>query len=216
LFFGRRGSGPLIVVWDTNLLIDYFDHGRALWAGDSLPEILPSEQGEQLEALQLVMALWVLRDIRFRLLPGLMSDSRRALPPERVARRKAAWAQFCSAISLVAYDEEWVGEPLLLPASVLDAALRRVPAGKDRELVARAVREHAHVFLTCDKGILAAAPAFRSLGLRIVDPQQLFEDLFMQGAFHCLLGPRYLYWPMPDQQRVAHLILALTPQPTSE
>lgn len=215
LFFGRRGSGPLVVVWDTNLLIDYFDHGRALWAGESLPEILSSEQGDQLEALQLIMALWVLRDIRFRLLPGLMSDSRRKLAPERVARRRAAWIQFCSAVSLVADEAEWVGEPLRLPASVLDAALSRVPVGKDRELVSRTVRERAHVFLTCDKGILATAAAFRPLGLRIVDPQQLFEDLLVQGAFHCLFEPRYLHWPMPDQQRVAHLILALTPQPAA-
>ncbi len=58
LFFGRHGRGPLVVVWDTNLLIDYFDHGRALWAGESLPDILPSDQGDQLEALQVIMTLW--------------------------------------------------------------------------------------------------------------------------------------------------------------
>lgn len=208
LFFGRRGSGPLVVVWDTNLAIDYFEHGSALWFGKVMGDVLPPERGDQMESLQLIMALWVLRDIRFRLLPEFMSDSRRGLPAERVAQRSKAWGQFCSALALVAAKEDRLGEPLILPQAHLETALKRVPAGHDRGLVARAVRERAHVFLTCDKGILGAAPALRPHGLRIVDPVQLLEDLVAQGAFHCLVEPRYLYWSLPDQQRVAHLVLA--------
>lgn len=65
LFLGRRGRGPLRVAWDTNLLIDYFEHGRALWENKSLPELVPGTYGEELEGLQIVMAVWILRDIRF-------------------------------------------------------------------------------------------------------------------------------------------------------
>lgn len=65
LFLGRSGRGPLQVAWDTNLLIDYFEYGMQIWEGKSLSEIMPREQGEELEGLQVLISLWVLRDIRF-------------------------------------------------------------------------------------------------------------------------------------------------------
>jgi len=47
--------------------------------------------------------------------------------------------------------------------------------------------------------------------LLIATPADLLEELFACGAFDCLLAPRYLHWPAPDQQRVGHLIRALDP-----
>lgn len=70
LFLGRRGRGPLRIACDTNLLIDYFEHGRALWEGKSLPELVPGAWGEELEGLQIIMATGILRDIRFYILRG--------------------------------------------------------------------------------------------------------------------------------------------------
>jgi len=37
LFLGRRGRGPLCIAWDTNLLLDYFQHGRALGMASPYP-----------------------------------------------------------------------------------------------------------------------------------------------------------------------------------
>lgn len=34
LFLGRRGEGPLEVVWDTNVLIDYLTYGAQMWEGE--------------------------------------------------------------------------------------------------------------------------------------------------------------------------------------
>src|SRR5262245_48358821 len=48
LFSGRRGSGPLRVALDTNLLIDYFEYSRAMWAGDSMPQLAKRAHGEEL------------------------------------------------------------------------------------------------------------------------------------------------------------------------
>ncbi|MFD6135742.1 hypothetical protein [Isoptericola sp. NPDC060257] len=50
-----------------------------------------------------------------------------------------------------------------------------------------------------------------SLGLLLVTPLDLVEELGAVGALHCLFEPQHLYWPMPDQQRVSHLIHALGP-----
>jgi hypothetical protein len=210
LFLGRKGHGALHIAWDTNLLIDYFAYGRELWKGDSLSELLPGERGEQLEALQIIVGLWVLRDIRFHILRRTITDSKKKeLSAERREQRLAAWHEFCAAIALVGDDDEYRGETLILPRSELDRALAHVPAGNDRDLVAAAVRNKVHVFLTRDKGVLRARMALRPFGLHITSPQDLLEDLAVCGALSCLLIPQHLYWPMPDQQRVAHLVSAL-------
>lgn len=209
LFLGRTGRGPLLLAWDTNLLIDYFDHGEALWSGHDLPAV-GDRLGEELEALQLLMALWVLRDIRIVLLPGVASDAKRRLTAERRRDRLRAFAEFARAISLVA-DEDTPPPrpPLHLPRSFLEAALDRVPCGGDRTLVRQAVQAGVHAFLTRDRRVLACAAAFRPLGLRIVSPQDLLELLAACGALCCMTERRQLHWPFPDLQRVTHLARAI-------
>jgi light-regulated signal transduction histidine kinase (bacteriophytochrome) len=98
---------------------------------------------------------------------------------------------------------------LILPDSALEAALAKVPIGNDRNLIRSAVRQGLHVFLTCDKGIQKAKSALSPFGLLIASPQELLGELFATGAFLCMLEERFLYWPMPDQQRVAHLFRSL-------
>ncbi len=217
LFCGRRGSGPLNIAWDTNLLLDYFEYGELLWEGESLPSVVSAEHGEELEALQLIVSLWVVRDIRFHILSGVLSDSKsKPLSEQRARQRINAWEEFCSAIALMGDGEDRAGvevtrsTPTRSDADVefMDA-LSRVPAGNDRSLVAEALMSGMHVFLTRDKGVLGAASSFAPLGLLLASPQELLEHLGAAGALHCLFKPQYLYWPAPDQQRVTHLIRAL-------
>lgn len=215
LFLGRRGRGPLHVVWDTNLLIDYFEHGRALWDVDSewLSHVVPGTRGEELEALQLSIALWVVRDIRFHLLPRTLDDARRSLSPQRQTARRRAFEEFTATLAHTGDDTRHPIEAgrLILPPGELDRALRDVPAGGDRALVGDAVRLGAHVFLTTDKGILRCRDKFRAFGLVLATPGDLLEALAATGALHCLIEPSHLYWPAPDQERVWHLIRALPP-----
>jgi hypothetical protein len=209
LFLGRRGDGPLLLAWDTNLLIDYFDHGADLWLGNELPSNAEG-YGLELEAVQIVMALWVARDVRIMLLPATLSDARGKLTRERRLSRLTAFSEFASAISLVSDDEEPMPlPPLLLPRSELEAVLKTLPAGGDRRLVEQAVAAGAHVFLTRDKGVLARSNALRPFGIVIATPQDLLELLAASGALFCLLDPeRHLHWPFPDLQRVTHLARA--------
>ena len=209
LFGQRKGRGPLWIAWDTNLLIDYFNYGEQLWNGESLPDELGSV-GEELEGLQVVMGLWVIRDIRFRIPTGVLDDSKRKpLSPERRARRMHAWTEFELALQLVADDEDGWPEPTSLVSGDLIDQLERVPAGNDRRLVEEAIRSGMHVFLTCDKGVLRARSQVENLGLLIASPLDLLEELGAAGALHCLFAPEYAVWPVPDQQRVSHLIQAL-------
>lgn len=216
LFLGRLGRGPLHVAWDTNLLVDYFEYGTRLWDGEALPEVLPTDQGEELEGLQVLVSLWVLRDIRFHILPGVIDDSKKKpLTQKRREQRVHAWKEFCAAITLVGDEGEDAnglpGPPLGALSHSVDQSLSRVPGGNDRALVRDALAAGMHVFLTCDKGVLKARDSLSSHGLLIASPLDLVEELGAAGALHCLLASRHLYWPIPDQRRVSHLINALAP-----
>lgn len=210
LFLGRRGRGPLRIAWDTNLLIDYFEHGQALWDGEALPELVPADYGEELEGLQLVVTLWVMRDIRFYLPHRTLQDARKGLSAQQAADRQRAFDEFSAALSLVEWEEdERELPPLILPERQLARALEQLPEGADRELVSEAVRSGAHVFMTRDRPLLKAQAVMRPFGLLIASPLDVLEELCACGALHCLLAPRFAYWPIPDLQRVTHLIRAL-------
>lgn len=212
LFCGRRGDGPLHIVWDTNLLIDYFEHGRALWESESLPTLVPG-YADELESLQLIVALWVIRDIRFHVLPRILVDAKRKLSERRLAERLNALDQFAAALRLVASGDQELDAPsrdglLVLPKTELARALAHIPLS-DRALVADAVELGAHVFLTRDKDVLARKKELLLFGLVMASPGDLLEELVACGAFHCLWAPEYAYWPLPDQARVTHLLDAL-------
>jgi hypothetical protein len=210
LFLGRRGRGPLRIAWDTNLLIDYFEYGRALWDGAALPEVVPDDYGEELEGLQLVVTLWILRDIRFYLPHRTLQDARRGLSTSQATARRRAFEEFAAALSLVEWPEgDREPPPLLLPESAIAQALRQLPAGQDTELVDEALRLGAHVFMTRDRGLLKSQAVVRPYGLRIASPLDVVDELAACGALHCLLDSRFAYWPLPDLQRVTHLIHAL-------
>ncbi|WP_405147670.1 hypothetical protein OG589_08455 [Sphaerisporangium sp. NBC_01403] len=214
LFHTRSGRGPLFIAWDTNILIDYFKYGQALWEGGSLPDFADGDYAGELEGLQMLIALWVLRDIRFVVLPASIKDAKKRLSSERQADRIRAFEEFTSALSLVSGEPSGTDPPsreglLILPDSLLEDAVANLPQGFDRTLVRSAARMGIHVFMTMDKGILRQRAALKSFGLLLASPLDLLEELIACGAFHCMLAPRFAYWPMPDQMRVGHLIQAL-------
>ncbi len=218
LFLGRSGSGPLDVVWDTNVLVDYISYGAAMWEGEQLRGI-EDEYASELEGLQILIQVWQMREIRFRVFQRSIDDARRELEEQRLVERARAVTEFASALTLSSFDDseepatvaERVGErlPLVLPPTARDAALDAVPPGADRDLVRLSLEALAHVFLTRDKGILKAREALRPHGLLIATPLDLVEELAACGGLLCVLDRETAYWPVPDVQRLAHLIQAL-------
>ena len=67
-------------------MIDYCEHGHTLWQQTLDPQAL-GKYGDDLEALQLTIATWVMRDIRFHILPRTLTDAKRKLTEERKAQR---------------------------------------------------------------------------------------------------------------------------------
>jgi hypothetical protein len=166
IFGRRRGQGPLFIAWDTNLLLDYFKFGSSLWQGHELPDQLGEEYTGELERLQFLVALWVLRDIRFTILPATITDAKRKLTQERRASRLSAFREFVSALRLVSDDPPELDLPsreglLVLPEGMLERAVSEIPPGFDRALVSSASRMGLHIFLTRGKGILRHRDALR-------------------------------------------------------
>lgn len=215
LFGGRSGEGPLRIALDTNIIIDYLELGESLWSGEAAVALKDNDQdyGEDLEALQLILATWVLRDMQFVMLKQTLRDFRkRSTPTARDRRNRRGWAEFYRALTHSTYheDNEKKGPPIA--PSILDSVLEKVPAGGDRKMVRGALLEEAHVYLTRDKRVLRAQPWLRPLGLSVLTPGELLEELSLYGALNYLWDPASLYWPLPDQEKVAHLIWALPPK----
>ena len=214
LFQGRSGRGPLRIAWDTNLLVDYFDHGARLWEGQGLPVDNEDIYGIELEGLQVLVAVWVLRDVEFVILASSLSDSKRKeLSAERSGARRIAMRSFEDALAHSSGSRYSGDRPSGvwsdLPLSARLRVLREIPKGYDRILVEAALDRSVHVFLTRDLGILRSQALFRPLGLLLASPQEMVEELGATGALHAFFEPSCLYWPLPDQARVAHLITAL-------
>lgn len=211
LFAGRVGRGPLRIALDTNLLIDYFDHGHTMWSGESLTELHPDEEySEHLEALQLILAVWVLRDIELIMLKESLRDTKRGLlAPHLDQRNRNAWAEFYRALTHSPHHHNDMTTEPKLPSKLIDEVVKAVPAGGDRSLVRAALLDGAHVYLTRDKGVLHARSRLGALGLSVMSPADLLEALSMCGALNFLWDPASLYWPLPDQEKVAHMIWAL-------
>lgn len=201
LFSQRTGRGPLRVMLDTNIFLDFIDRARDIWLNDVEVD---SEYGEELEALQLIMAAWVIRDIRLHLPDALRWDSKSRLSAERRAERRRAIREFDMALQLVGeFDDEPQKE--LVDARIIDPLLAQVPTGGDRSIARDAATSGMHVVLTRDKGFLKAKAGLRMLGILVASPQDLLEALTAAGALHCMLRQECAYWPLPDQHRTSHL-----------
>jgi hypothetical protein len=142
IFHARTGQGPLFIAWDTNLVIDYFKFGRRLWEGGGLPDAQDENYGSELEGLQLLIALWTLRDIRFVILPPTIDDAKKRLSPERRADRLRAFNEVALSLRLVSSEPPHSDLPsrdglLVLPtaraADKVVSAVQMVPRGDRRD-----------------------------------------------------------------------------------
>ena len=101
---GKKRAGASFHSLGHEPALDYFNFGSSLWQGRDLPDELGEEYTGELEGLQFLVALWVLRDIRFVILPATVTDAKRKLSQERRVSRLNAFREFTSALQLVSDD----------------------------------------------------------------------------------------------------------------
>jgi len=209
LFLGRPGGGPLDIVWDTNVLVDSVEYGAAMWDNEDLG-ISDEEYASEVEGISILIQLWILRDIRFHVLPEVVDDAKKTLTERRLNARARAVVEFARALDFgPSPEEDELAGPSLIDEAATDALCASLPAGMDRVLVRRALDLRAHVFMTRDRAVLRARDRFASSGLLIASPMDLVVELSACGAILCMMQPEYAYWPVPDLERLPHLIAAL-------
>ncbi|MFF5041752.1 hypothetical protein [Streptomyces nigra] len=219
IFLQRTGSGPLHMAWDTNILVDYLQYGKAIW-GDGDLEIEDPEYASQVEAVGRIMdPLFCFWDIRIHLSNEILNDAKRELSIERRSGRERALERFARALMFADWSEEsdegddlenecsqeplFEEEALTQPVSPIRQSLSAaLPDGHDRILVTEAVERGMHVFLTRDQGVLRTAALADRLGLLIVSPVE-FLQLFEES------GLSALQFPVPDLARISKVIEAL-------
>lgn len=191
IFLGRVGFGPLRVAWDTDVLIDWRDYGDRLLDGADLPHYIEAKYRDELEALGTIMgSTWMTRDIRIYPLTRQLRD----LGPGRSVGRRAEIArerarqldEIASAMWCVGLQGEFRRGSRHHPARDWQATCMK--RSTDRALVEEAVVRGCHVFLTRDRKILAKALYLRQMGLLVVSPTGLLDELALSGELGMVAG----------------------------
>lgn len=191
LFSGEQGHGPLLLAWDSNILIDLQDHGSRLINGEGTGVTEPKYAAE-LDALGRLLDLWLLRDIRFVLSPRASSDAKAKVDSPHVRRKREAIDSLAEALTFQV--EDWGEEHLrfedldptalafALPDLDVDRLTSRFPAGADRDLINEAVRAGLHVFLTRDQRVWKARTTLAGVPLKVMKPTELMAFLDALGV----------------------------------
>ena len=148
VFLSRTGYGPLRMAWDTNILIDYADFGDLMWDEhrEFDPPISEPRYRDELIALDQIMQLWVMRDIRVRVPHRQIFDAQRELDEAKWELRERQVHHFLAALQCIDLDTGIIEN--VQPFDVL-------PEGStsdewDASLVLEAIETGCHLFLTRD------------------------------------------------------------------
>lgn len=211
VFGGRTGVGPLVVVPDTNILIEIRKQLSEL-EGALIIHPHWNAHDDPVGALREVVQLWWFRDLRFAVSPQHLADSRRKpLTGDRKRAREDAVRELeidfleRGGLEAVISEELSVEDQLCALHAVPSPHVRMgSPATRawgwpkddlDRRLVEAAYSGGCHVFLTADKGILRCHPSLFPRGLAVMSPSQLLDALDDSGELDGTRGGHFL---LPD------------------
>lgn len=197
--------GALLIAPDTNLLIDLvdaFDFAESLF-GIAGPQPF-GDRTDRVSALRDLFALWFHRDIRWVISPHYLDDAKKPLSAVQRADRRRVMDALSQdlvergGIHRGSYDwdlddderadrEQWGidDERSRIAVEPFAAQAESMLAGHDGLLVADALRNGCHVFLTEDRGVLARAQILFGWGIAILRPGELLDALDAGGE----LGP---------------------------
>lgn len=168
--------GPLVVAFDSNVLIDLQEHGGNLVNGED-PTVDEGYE-EQLLALGTILDIWMLRDVRFIVTPRSRTDAKR-LSKRFLATRGPAIDALAESLAFQFGD--WsVAAPSdrnVVPVG----SVTGIPDGADVDLLLEAQSVGAHVFLTRDEQVLTSAVLTGPV-LRIMRPTDVADELVLSGV----------------------------------
>ena len=203
IFLGRIGYGPLRIAWDTNILIDYADFGDLMWEEDREfdPPISEARYRDELVALDTIMQLWMMRDIRIRVPHRQIFDAQRELDEAEWELRERQVHHFLAALRCINLDTQ-----ILDNVQPFDA----LPEGStsdewDESLVLEAIETGCHAFLTRDSRLCRRLDRMaRQSCLVIISPTNFRRALAAVGELG-FGGDGYV---MPDNHKWLHFMKA--------
>ncbi|MGH9446401.1 MAG: hypothetical protein ACRD3O_11845 [Terriglobia bacterium] len=215
VFLGRGGYGALRIAWDTNILIDYAKYGELMWADDEFnPPVAEERYQEELVALNEIMQLWMLRDIRIRMPFRQIDDAklRLANKPQEVWDQEIEqfersqvvrlWQleQFHAALACVSLDTE-------IDSNV--EAFQTLPEESsnddwDKSLLEEAIATGCHVFLTGDRKLKKRLSRLAHDSFVVVlSPTDLLDSLAEADELSLAKIGQHV---MPDSHKFVHIM----------
>lgn len=169
--------GPLVVALDSNVLVDFQQHGEMLLNGE-LPAV-DDDYAADLTGLTDLLNLWLLRDIRFVVTPRSKTDAKRV--NQRFLDRRLPAIDAISG-SLAFQFGDWNAlAPSHADSPAPVGGETGLPHGPDRDLVLEAQAVGAHVFLTRDRLVLERV-TLSGPAMAVIPPRALAEALFEAGV----------------------------------
>jgi hypothetical protein len=211
LFNAKGGHGPLLAALDTNVVIYLQKYGNAILEGDITGNMDPWLEN-QLGHLGTILNMWLVRDIRFVVLPRGFTDYKKypktAYGEDRLRRRQDALTKIIAALrfQMQEWDDSQNNSETMSGAESISAGdlagdlvtdLDKIPAGADRELVFEALINDVDVFLTCDRKIIAASTDFGARGLTLATPRSLCEVLLDKSELALFTSGRMVHDDCP-------------------
>lgn len=199
LFKDRSAThGPLVVAWDSNLVIYFQEHGREIIDGEEI-QTVDDGLSEELNALGMLINWWFMRDIRFVVLPSLFDDEKRPAAADRRSRRHASLVAIAEALT---FQTEGWGRPDIVDLieekiCALDAfsndplgtLLAPFPAGAgDRRVMREAILSGADVLLTCDRRFIKRGSRLAGGTTKVLAPTDLMDRLLELGMYEPWVG----------------------------
>lgn len=182
---------PLVVVWDSNVVIYFLKYGRQIVDGEEIDGV-DDGLNDELTALGVLLNWWFVRDIRFVVVPALTDDEKRPASSTDRSRRHDAIDAIADALTF--QTERW-GQPdlrALLRAEVdrlhqllsdpMKDLLAAFPARiRDGEIMRDAVLCGADVLLTCDRKFIRRGSTMLTSMTKVMSPTDLMDRLLAFG-----------------------------------
>lgn len=190
LFRGAAGllDGPLLVALDSNILFDLQNHGEAI-LGEAPIEGVDDGFRAELEALGAILDRWMVRDIRFIVVPRTRKDYRKEPSEQRQVERELLFGRIESALTFQAQD--WAEEHRRFrrprPVTPQARSVLRAAPPLDGKMLESSWSAGVDVFLTRDLKVVQVAGSAAAPFPLVVTPTQLDQRLDALGSdlFFC-------------------------------
>ncbi|AXL10742.1 hypothetical protein DXT68_00220 [Microbacterium foliorum] len=186
---GDAADGPLLIALDSNVIFDLERYGSLILDQEHIPGVDDAYR-EELEALGAILDLWMVRDIRFIVVPRTRHDFKKSPSPERLAARERLFQRIEDALTFQADD--WGAEHQRFtwsrPVTPATRAVLDVSPGLDALMLESAWSAGVDAFLTLDAGVIKAAGAAMAPFPLVVKPTQLANRLHKLGPNPFLSG----------------------------